>query len=673
MRWALAAVVVLTAESAAAQDDDYGDDEAPVATAPPGAAANEAASSPGTSAAGEFAEAGDTGAAVGAPGEFGQANAVEGAAGAAGEFGAAGGASGGEFGAAGGGSGDEFGGAASVRDPGFAGTGLQLTFAGRIQSDLRFRVEEKSVGGFYDRRTLPVGISRNQNLFGARIDAKYGNVSAKADIDFVLYGYRDDVQNLGDLSRGEAIDPYRFDVHQLYVQAKDLVVDGLDLRIGQQVVLWGVGDQFNPTNNLNADDLEDPLFFGEQQGNFMVKADYWVTSEWSLSAVFVPVFKPAFLPRTGELALARVDRIPVEDEALRLRFHAETALARRQFGFPTVVGSTRVELPDTSIDNVQFGYRLGGSLAEQDVAFTYYLGRHDFPVPKSIVTTQQLGEQCADSLCVNGVLSNEVTLHYPKMHVYGFNMTGEIPWLNMITDAIKPIGYRIEAALVVPERATMSIHTGALDLGVQVPAAEYDYDGDGTPGGALPTVIGTTPFAKWAVGLDYSFGQYVYANAQWVHGLPDEHGAGDWITEGFVVREGGVTTTDGLIGCVIGLNGDACAYEVLKPRLGDYLVTGVDIRFAEQQALLRLFTIFDLSGVDISFWNPETEARQIVHHSMFTTRGFAAVLYPEFSYNFGNGLELGAGALVQLGKTYSKFGDPAAGGSSVFTRGRFSF
>ena len=38
----------------------------------------------------------------------------------------------------------------------------------------------------------------------------------------------------------------------------DAGVSGLDLKVGHQVVQWGVGDQFNPTNTLNAENLEDP-------------------------------------------------------------------------------------------------------------------------------------------------------------------------------------------------------------------------------------------------------------------------------------------------------------------------------------------------------------------------------------------------------------------------------
>jgi hypothetical protein len=53
--------------------------------------------------------------------------------------------------------------------------------------------------------------------------------------------------------------------------------------------------------------------------------------------------------------------------------------------------------------------------------------------------------------------------------------------------------------------------------------------------------------------------------------------------------------------------------------------------------------------------------------------GFSAIVYPEFNYNFGNGLDIGFGALLQLGKDFTKFGDPAAGGSLIWTRGRFRF
>jgi hypothetical protein len=61
------------------------------------------------------------------------------------------------------------------------------------------------------------------------------------------------------------------------------------------------------------------------------------------------------------------------------------------------------------------------------------------------------------------------------------------------------------------------------------------------------------------------------------------------------------------------------------------------------------------------------------HSSFYTQKGFSAVVYPEIGYNFSNGLEVGLGFLLQLGEEYTKFGDPAAGGSLAWARARFSF
>jgi hypothetical protein len=564
---------------------------------------------------------------------------------------------------------------------------IDLEWGGRVQSDLRFRVEEKAVGSWYDRRVLPVGVDRNQNLLGARLTARYRNVSAVVDLDFVLYGHSQEVETVQDLSRREKLDPFRFDVHKLYVEIKDLVVDGFDLTVGQQLALWGVGDQFNPTNNLNADDVEDVLLFGDQQGAFMVRGDYWIDSEWSLTGIMVPVFRPALLPPSGELALTRVDRVPLVDERLRWRIHAEQALSAApgdplQIGHPTIVKSANVVLPDTSIENVQAGYRISGNLGGQDIAASYYYGRHDFPVPFKNHTVQNSARRCNPedaNDCINGVLETNVFLHYPRMHAYGLNLAGELPF-DELSEAFNSIGYRLEAALIVPERSTLELTNDELNLGgIVQPAGEYDYDADGRPGGPRPVVIEETPFGKWVVGLDYTFGEHVYLNVQWVHGLPDEFGAGDFITEGYVVRGAGVTTEPAdtfteCVGLTVGdRDGTRCAREILKPRIGDYLVTGIDITALQRKLLVRLFTIFDVRGVYESYYDPALGERVVEHHSMFTEEGFGAVIYPEVNYNFGNGLEVGVGALVQLGDGNSKFGDPQAGGSLVWGRTRFSF
>ncbi len=555
----------------------------------------------------------------------------------------------------------------------------ELSWAGKIQSDIRFRIEDKRIGAYYDRLELPAGVARNENRAGLKLHAAMGDVSGVADVELVLLGHAQDPEGLSGLADRNEIDPYRFDIHELYLQVQDLIIDGLDLRVGQQLVLWGVGDQFNPTNNINADDLEDPLMFGEQLGNVMVRMDYWINEDWSLTGVLVPIFKPALLSRSAQLGVAAIDRLPMQDAFLRHRIHSEQASsAGALIGHPTVVAQADPELPETSINNMQIAYRIGGTIAEHDIALSYYRGRWDLPVARRNHTVQSSRVVCnpdRPSECTKGLLETAVTMHYPQMSVYGLNVTGEIGWLQDLSDAFQAVGYRLEGALVVPTRSTLTITNDQLDIAFPQPAGEYDYDDDGRPGGPEPIIIDDTPFLKWVLGLDYTFSEHVYANLQWVHGMVDEYGAGDWLNEGWAVRQGGVTTDDTIttLQCAIPRDGTRCAREVLKPTQGDYLVAVADVNILEQSALIRLTTILYLNGIWEDYWSEAARRRVREHHDLFSAKGFSAVVYPEFGYNFRNGLELGTGALILLGNDYSKFGDPAAGGSLVWTRARYSF
>lgn len=555
---------------------------------------------------------------------------------------------------------------------------LEFDWGGRIQHDLRFRLNTVGVGEFYGRYEFPAGIERSQSIAGLKFGASYGSLSGQAAADFVLYGVSPDAKSVGDLFRIEKTDPYRIEFPALFVDVKDLILKGLDLRVGQQTVLWGEADQFNPTNNLNPDDLRDPLLFGRQAGNFMLKLDYWVNESLSMSGVLVPIFRPALIPETGLLSLAAVDRIPVLDDSLRRRLIADlNSTAGATLGHPTVVSNTILQLPDRSAKNMQFAYRLAGTFAEQDIALSYYNGFSDFPQPIHNHTRHKPGVQCnpSDSKdCIKGLLETDVTLTYPRMHVYGLNAAGEIP-LDWISDEIQGIGYRFEGALIVPSRTKIEISNDDLALEFPQKAGEYDYDGDGVPGGRRPNVIDSTPFLKWTIGLDYTFPGGIYVNAQWVHGLMDEFGAGDFIHPGVTVRKSSVTTRDvqTINRCALPKDGTKCAQEITKNRLGDYIVLGIDYKFLNDAAMIRLFTILDLTGYSEEHWDADQEKRVRTEYSPFSEEGFSAVIYPEFNYNFGNGLDLGLGLLFQLGEDYTKFGDPAAGGSLVWSRGRFSF
>lgn len=541
----------------------------------------------------------------------------------------------------------------------------------RIESDLRFRIEDESIGNQFAQRTLVKGVERNQNTLSTKLSVSWENLVAVAQADLVLFGYRDQISSIEGLSDAEQLQPYRIDINELYVQVKDVLVKGLDVRLGQQIVQWGVGDQFNPTNNLNADDIIDPFQFGKQQGNFMARADFWVTDDFSLQGVLVPLFKAARLPPSAQLGLYAVDRLPWQEDKLRWRIGTERTAALSLLNTPTVVDKITIEQPEPSFENMQAGFRMAGTLAEQDWSLSYYNGRTDFPVPVKNHTHLSADPICNEETgeCSNGALLTDVTLQYPKVHVYGLNLAGEIP----TTKEAGGIGYRLEGALVVPQKQRITLDNDEIKLGpFVIPKGEYDYDGDGRLGGPTrPTVVDDQPYLKWTLGFDYSFAGSVLINAMWVHGFADEYGAGDWMFPGKVVRE---STTLGdnvaITKCALAQDGSLCAREVTRPAQGDFVVLGGDVKFLDDQALVRVFTIFEMNGYTES--TVENGARVEKSLPFYTPEGFSASIFPEFDYNFGNGLELGLGALFALGKPYTKFGDPAAGGSVTFVRARYT-
>jgi len=563
--------------------------------------------------------------------------------------------------------------------PGMALADFDVDIGGRIQSNIRYRPDDKSVGQGANRSDQGPGFVRNEHILKLRLNAGVDRFSGVIDADFVWAGFTR-TRTLDELSFRETVEPNRLELHSAYLDAVDLFVEGLDLRVGQQIVSWGAADQFNPTNNLNADDLEDRLLFGVQQANLMAKLDYTVPDVVTFSGVLVPLFKPALLPKSAVIGLKMTDRLPMVDANLRRRIHAEQAYAT-SLGFDTRIDETTLILPKETWRNMQFSLRAAFNIGETDVALSYYNGRSDIPLSVGNNVTQEFTGNCDPSdpndIVDCGALSTTVQLAYPHIQVAGLNIAGEVDLLGWISDDISPIGFRFELGVYFPDEYRMAMNQSTITLvGFDSPAGEYAY-----PDGERPVVLSDTPYAKWTLGLDYSFNEHWYVNAMWVHGFPDEVGAGDWITAGDAVRQGGVVTNNPsylLDNCANplldgGPSGEVCSREVLRNRIGDYLVLGLDFKWAGGNGMFRMFTIWDLTGYVEDTFDLQSRQRQRNKYSPVSGDGLALVLFPELNYNFGGGFELGAGGLIQLGKRHTKFGDPAAGGSLIWTRARYSF
>ena len=175
-------------------------------------------------------------------------------------------------------------GAAALSAPARA---VDVEYSGLLQTDIRYRIDTVKTGSWYNLQQLDPSFNRNQNLLKTRLSAKQGRSRFVLDADLVYMGFHAPIDDVADLARREVVDPHRIELHSMYVEAWDVGLRGLDIRVGQQRVMWGVGDQFNPTNNLNADDIEDPLLFGDQLGNVMARVDYTPAADWTLSAAGV--------------------------------------------------------------------------------------------------------------------------------------------------------------------------------------------------------------------------------------------------------------------------------------------------------------------------------------------------------------------------------------------------
>ena len=354
------------------------------------------------------------------------------------------------------------------------------------------------------------GFSRNENLIKAQLTLSISDrVKAVADIDFYWYGYSD-VNDIDAATLHERVDPYRLEANAAYVDIYKILPQ-LDLRIGRQVVVWGTGDKFNPTNNLNTLDLSDPLLFGKAIANNMIRADWNPWGDLILTAVWVPIFRPAQLPRTAPLAVTTPNRpAPVQEEYIR-----STLGSFAQAMPPTQINVFTMQ-PDPSIDNSQVGVRVAGRFVGLDMSASYYHGRWGIPTPAWAVQKP------------NGVV--DAIVMWPRMDVLGADMAGSI-------EKLKGLGYWVEAGAVLPAedhlrhlqrrvRRARPDHVRATRQQGRQRQRACSARTSWRPSSSAARSCPSTPFFKLTAGMDFTWNKYLYSNLQYVYGFIDEFGAG---------------------------------------------------------------------------------------------------------------------------------------------------
>lgn len=131
----------------------------------------------------------------------------------------------------------------------------------------------------------------------------------------------------------------------------------------------------------------------------------------------------------------------------------------------------RVEEPVKSLKNGMFGLKFSGAAFNIDYSMSYFKGFDAVPMPVRI-----------DPLV-------GMVMGFPEIQVLGFDLAGEF----------RSVGFWGEMALFFPEEIKIG----------------------------LTVFLSDQPYLKYTIGLDYTFKNRVYLEAQYVHGFLTERGRGN--------------------------------------------------------------------------------------------------------------------------------------------------
>lgn len=272
----------------------------------------------------------------------------------------------------------------------------------------------------------------------------------------------------------EQEDNYQVRSDAAYLDLKDMFLDGLDVRIGRQVVTWGVADVFNPTDVLSSKSFEDPTKFGKNLPDPAVNVS-WHVADFNINAVYVDRFQAPRLPPDLARQLFSSGRIPPAFQDLADDFFANGGELDLDL---------RAQVPSEAL----WGLRVTRPIGQFDVSVCYADTRESVPVLKD------LDVKSFDP--VGYTASVDADIYFPKKKVYGLDFTGQLPM------ASSP-GLWFEAAWTVPEPSIRSVTLTGAKLSEEVILDE--------------------PYLKYTAGADYTFRSGYLLTGQLVRGFVDEN------------------------------------------------------------------------------------------------------------------------------------------------------
>lgn len=260
-------------------------------------------------------------------------------------------------------------------------------------------------------------------------------------------------------------------LREAYVSLQDVPWTQCDLRLGRQRIAWGTADKLNPTDNINPPDLEDIWDFGRHLGSDAVQLKFY-PGAYTISAVILPWFEPAVLPRNGWASIF-VPSMSVPP-GMTLRAFDDSLLP----------------LGNNPAAHATLGMKASRRILGYDLSLSYVWGREHLPLPRRLILSP------ADSL---GGVNVRGELAFPRRHVFGADLAG----------AIRDVGVWLETAVFLPEQAAiLTMDLSALGLGT-----------------IDSLILPRKPYCRFTAGLDYTFPNGIYAHLQFLHGFLHERGS----------------------------------------------------------------------------------------------------------------------------------------------------
>lgn len=381
-----------------------------------------------------------------------------------------------------------------------------LDFRGSLESSVRFAPENEWEIAFteFELDTIISG-TLNQRLT-ILIEPKIVSRPIKEMLE------------LSDLQTRTGADPVYLELGEVYGELKDLLIKNLDVKIGRVRVAWGVADKFNPTDNLNPDDLSDTLDFGEKIPSLGMSASWYIKESSKIQFVWMPLFAPAALPPlTEELQKKMASQFEIEPDTGSefLDSTLSGMFAPEEIDINKINQLSR--LPEAKLENSTVGVKVATMIFDFDCSASYVYGFDD-------IGTAELVE-----ISVDETLTPEIAafMGYPRLHIIGADLAGALSWLN-------DLGIWAEAAYFIPEPIKLKVLAYLPDYLLNI----AEIAGGKIEDGALVVSEQKTsdePYLKVTAGSDYTFKNDVYINFQYVRGLPFENSS-DLINDYFVLR-----------------------------------------------------------------------------------------------------------------------------------------